>query len=224
MIDSPPALFSLISAAVALVTLWTVGIPKVGATPSFGFQSPVCWLAVVLLLGAVFLPNLTLGTASLLGAELVLVSWYAWAIWLVTTPTYSSQYNFVGTDIVATAWYAAALGLLWAGAAVALRYREGDHPTRNETWWLALVPGCGLIRLDRTARGLLWMVLVASALLLASLDSPIAPLFLPLHGLADLPEPLPTRVPTWIFLGAAVLLAAMSVADTIRIRRRFAHP
>ena len=223
MIDSPPALFALISAALALVTLWTIGIPKVGATPSFGFQSPVCWLAVVLLLGAIFLPSPTLSVAALLGAELVLVGWYAWAMWLVTTPAYSSQYDFVGTDIVATAWYAAAFGLLWAGAAVALRYREADHPTGAETWWLALVPGCGLIRLDRTSRGLLWTVLVVSALVLASLDSPIAPLFLPLHGLADLPEPLPTRSPTWIFLGSAALLAALSVVDTIRTSRRLAH-
>ena len=66
------------------------------------------------LLGALLLPDLTLNTASLLAAELLLIAWYAWAMYLVTTPAYSSQYAFVGTDIVATSWYAAGLGLLSA--------------------------------------------------------------------------------------------------------------
>jgi hypothetical protein len=132
----------------------------------------------------------------------------------------ASQYDFVGTDMVGPAWYAAALGLLFTAAVVARRYRDSDLHFGPETWWLAAIPGSGLRRLDRTARGLLWASLVAAALWLASLDSPIAPLFQTVNGMQDLPDPLPTRAPTWILLGIAVLLAALSVVDTIRFRRR----
>ena len=223
-LDSPSALLALIAVFIALVSLWTISIPKVGASSTFGFQSPMCWLAVLAVLGAVLVANLTLSTAFLLAAELVLVAWYAWDMWLATTSGYSSQYPFVGTDLVSTAWYAAAFGLLFAAAAVARRYREREDDGGAETWWLAAVPGFGLVRLDRTARGLLWTVLVASALCLATLDSPIAPLFQTVNGMADLPDPLPTRAPTWILLGAAALFAVMSVLDTIRVRRRLPHP
>src|ERR1700674_5622000 len=114
--------------AAALITLWTIGIPKVGATPSFGLQSPICWLVALALLGALLLPTPALNTASILVAEILLIAWYAWASYLVTTPAYSSQYNFVGTDIVGTSWYAAGLGVLWAAAVVALRYHDKDLP------------------------------------------------------------------------------------------------
>jgi hypothetical protein len=221
---SPPALFALASIAIALVSLWTIGIPKVGATPTFGFQSPICWLVVLALLGALLLPNIALNTASLLAAELLLIAWYAWAIWLVTTPAYSSHYAFVGSDIVGPAWYAAASGLLFAAALVADRYRDSDQPARAETWFLAAVPGYGLHRLDKSMRGLMWTVLVATALLLASFDSPIAPLFQPANGLPDLPDPLPTRGPSWILLFAAAIFAALSVVDTIRAKRRLGQP
>jgi hypothetical protein len=217
---SPPSLFALASIAIALVSLWTISIPKAGATATFGFQSPICWLVVLALLGALLLPNLALNSASVLAAELLLIAWYAWTIWLVTTPTYSSQYAFVGTDIVGPAWYAAASGLLFAAALVADRYRDSDQPARAETWLLAAVPGYGLHRLGKSTRGLVWTVLVATTLVLASLDSPIAPLFQPLNGLPDLPDPLPTRGPSWILLVAAALLAALSVVDTIRAKRR----
>jgi hypothetical protein len=219
-VASPAALLTLVSIVIALITLWTIGIPKIGATPSFGFQSAVCWLVVLALLGALILPSLALNTAALVVAELLLIGWYAWAMYLVTTPAYASQYDFVGTDIVATAWYAAGLGLLCAAAVVALRYQDGDNPPGAETWLLSAVPGFGLIRLGKTSRGLLWTTLVVGALMVATFDSPIAPLFQPLNGLPDLPDRLPTRAPTWILLGAAVLFELLSVADTVRAKRR----
>jgi hypothetical protein len=222
-VASPAAFFALVSIAIALLTLWTVAIPKVGAIPSFGFQSPICWLVVLALLGALLLPNLRVKTASLLAAELLLIAWYAWSIWLVTTPTYSSQYTFVGTDIVGAAWYAAGLGVLCAAAVVALRYHDGDDPPGPETLWLAAVPGFGLVRLGKTSRGLVWTTLVVAALFVATFDSPIAPLFQPLNGLPELPDPVPTRAPTWILIGAAALFALLSVADTIRMKRRLAQ-
>jgi hypothetical protein len=51
----------------------------------------------------------------------------------------------------------------------------------------------------------------------------MAPLFQPLNGLPELPDPVPTRAPTWILIGAAALFALLSVADTIRMKRRLAQ-
>jgi hypothetical protein len=222
-VDSPAAVFALIAMFVALVSLWSITIPRVPSSSSFGFQSPVCWLVVLAVLGALLFRNLKLGIVSVLAAELVLVAWYGWEIWLATTPAYASQYTFVGTDLVGPAWYAAALGLLFAAAVVARRYRDSDLNAGAETWWLAAIPGFGLVRLDRMSRGLLWTVLVAAALWLASLDSPMAPLFQTVNGMQDLPDPLPTRAPTWILLGVAALSAGLSALDTIRMRLRLAQ-
>ena len=223
-VDSPAAVFALIAMFVGLVSLWTITIPRVPSRSSFGFQSPVCWLVVLAVFGALLFRNLRFGIVSLLAAELVLVAWYGWELWLATTPTYASQYDFVGTDLVGPAWYAAALGLLFAAAVVARRYRDSDLHSGAETWWLAAVPAFGLLRLDRTSRGLLWTTLVAAALWLASLDSPMAPLFQTINGMQDLPDPLPTRAPTWVLLGIAALLAVLSAVDTIRMRRRLTRP
>jgi hypothetical protein len=219
-VDSPAALFALIAMFVALVSLWTIKVPRVPSESSFGFQSVVCWLVVLAVLGTLLLRNLKLELAALLAAELVLVAWYAWETWLATTPDYASQYTFVGTDLVGPAWYAAALGLLFAAAVVAKRYRDSDLHAGPETWWLAAVPGYGLARIDRAARGLLWATLVAAALWLASLDSPMAPLFQTVQGMQNLPDPLPTRAPSWILLGIAALFGLLSVLDTIRMKRR----
>ena len=138
-IDSAGAVFALIAMFVALVSLWTIRIPRIPGDSTFGFQSLVCWVVVLAMLGALLLPDLRLGIASLLAAELVLVAWYAWEIWLATTPTYASQYDFVGTDMVGPAWYAAALGLLFTAAVVARRYRDSDLHFGPETWWLSLI-------------------------------------------------------------------------------------
>ncbi len=207
----------------ALVSVWTISIPQVGATSSFGFQSTVCWLALLLMLSAILVRGLPLSTGFLLAAEVTLVGWYGWSMWLATTPAYTSRYDFVGTDLVGPAWYAAGLGLLFTAAVVAGRFREAVDRPGAETWWLAAVPGYGLARLGRNPRGLTWTALLGAALLLASVASPISPLFQPLNGYDSLPEAVPTRGPTWILLGTAVLIAVLSVLDTVRVKRRLAQ-
>ena len=217
---SPAALCAIAFMLIALVTPWTINIPKVQENLTFGFETPLCWLALLALVGALLLPDLTSSAASVVAAELILIAWYAWATYLATTPIFSSQFNFVGTDIVGPSWYAIALGLLFAATVVARRFHDSDLPPSTGILWLAAIPGFGLVRIGKTARGLNWIVLVATSLLIASLASPIAPLFQPINGLADLPSALPTRSVTWIFLGAAALFAVLSFLDTLRAKRR----
>lgn len=64
------------------------------------------------------------------------------------------------------------------------------------------------------------IALVTISLLVASLASPIAPLFQPINRLADLPPALPTRSATWAFLAAAAIFALLSFLDTLLAKRR----
>ena len=220
---SPSALLALASLVAALVTPWSIGIPQAHAVGTFGFQSAVCWLVVLLLLTAIAVRSTAISVACLVASDVVLLAWYGYAMWLVTTPTYSNLYPFVGTDVVGPAWYASGVALLATSAAVVRRIHDSDLPIGKEVWWLAAVPAFGLARLGRTARGFMWTALVVSALLLATLGSPIAPLFQPISGFPDLPSQLPTRAPTWILLAAAALFATLSVVDTIWLSRRRSH-
>src|SRR6266702_5412276 len=120
-------------------------------------------------------------------------------MWVVTTPAYSGlDFPFVGTDLVGPGWYAAGAGVLAAAARVARRYRDSDLHPAAEVWALSAIPGAGLLRVERQPRALFWSTLVVFLLLVASLASPMAPLFQPLSGFPDLPAAPPTRSGTWV--------------------------
>jgi len=218
---SPLALVALACVVAALLTPWTITIPRADATAAFGIQSPAAWVTVLAILGAVVLVRRELALASLLVATAAVLSWYVWAMLIVETPAYSSlDFPFVGTDLLGPGWYAASAGLLAAAASLARRYHESDDPPGKEVWILAAIPGFGLMRLGQSARGLLWAGLGVFFLLVATLASPMAPLFQPLQGFSDLPAAPPTRGGTWIPLILAVVAAILSVADTIWVARR----
>jgi len=221
-VASPLGLVTLACAVAALLTPWTVTIPRVnGAEATFGVQSPIAWLAVLALVASVMLVRIDLGLVAMLVTEAILVAWYAWAMWIVTTPAYvHTDFPFVGTDLVGPGWYAAAAGLLSAAASIARRYRDGDFPPGAELWWLSAVPGFALVRLDRMALGLSWAGLIVFLLIVATLASPMAPLFQPLSGFPDLPAAPPTRDGTWVPLLLAVAAALLSIVNTAVLRRR----
>ena len=221
---SPLAIITVAGAVSALLTPWTVTIPGISGGASFGVQTPVVWLEVIALVGAVMFVRLDLALISLVVADAILIGWYAWAMWVVTTPEYSSLgFPFIGTDVVGPGWYAAAAGLLGAAARVARRYRDSDLHPAADVWGLSAIPGAGLLRLDRMPRALFWGTLVVFLLLIASLASPMAPLFQPLSGFPDLPAAPPTRGGTWIPLILAVVAALASIADTLWTRSRRAE-
>jgi hypothetical protein len=220
---SPLGIVTLAGAVSALLTPWTIAIPGVSSSGAFGIQSPIAWLEVAALVGAVTFVRLDLALISLLIAEALLVGWYAWAMWVVTTPVYASQgFPFIGTDIVGPGWYAAGAGLLGAAARVARRYRDSDLNPAAEVWLLSATPGAGLLRVDRMPRALFWGTLVVFLLLIATLGSPLAPLFQPISGFPDLPASPPTRAGTWVPLLLAIVAALASIADTAWTKSRLA--
>ncbi len=218
---SPLGVLVVIALFLALISPWLVGISQVHTDVNFGFQNPICWLVVLTLVASMLATNTTIRLATLLAAEATLVGWFVWVMWLATTPTYASvDFSFVGIDLVGPGWFEAALGLFATGAVLARSLHAHEIPPARDVWLLAAVPGMGLMRIGRTARGVIWSVLVATAVFLASVASPIAPIFEPISGHFDLPAAPPTRAPEWILLGAALVLAAASLVDTLIVARR----
>lgn len=223
-IGSPLSVLTVISAFLALVSPWTIAIPQVHADVNFGFQNPICWLGVLAMFAALVTTNPNLRLAAALAAESFLFVWFAWASWAATTSQYARvDFPFIGIDLVGPGWFEAALGLFAVGAITARQFHDQEVRPGPEVWLLSLIPGMGLIRIGRTARGVLWAVLVSAAIFLASVDSPVAPLFQPIAGHFDLPPPPPTRAPEWILLGAGLVFAAASLVDTFLVKRRLSQ-
>ncbi len=218
---SPLGVLVVIAVVLTLVSPWTVGITQIHTDATFGFENPLCWLIVLALVAAVLATNSYIRLAALLAAEVLLLGWFAWVMWVATTAQYSGfDFRFIGIDLIGPGWFEAALGLLAAAAIVARHLHELEVRPGREAWLLSAVPGMGLVRLGHTARGVVWAVLVSVALVLASTDSPMGPLFQPIGGHLDLPAAPPTRAPEWILLGAGLGLAAASLIDTYIVSRR----
>jgi len=224
-VAAPLAILAMVCAFLALVSPWTVGIPQAHADVNFGFENPVCWLILIAMAGALLAADARAAVAAVLAGEALLLGWFGWVMWIAGTPQYTAlDFPFIGIDLIGPGWFEAALGLLAIGATIARRYHQQELPQGPELWLLAALPGLGLIRLGRTARGVIWATLVGAAVFLASVDSPVAPLFQPIVGHFDLPPAPPTRALEWIFLGAALVLAAASVVDTALVKRRHREP
>jgi hypothetical protein len=220
-IATPLGVLVSVSIFLALVSQWTIRIPQAGMDATFGFQILVCWLIVLATMTALLATNLAVGLAATLAAEVLLLGWFAWAMWIATTSRFAGiEFPFIGIDLVGPGWFYAALGLIAGGASIARKYHDLDRPRGAEVWLLAALPGIGLLRLGRTARGLIWALLASLALFLASFDSPVAPLFQPIVGQFDPPPAPPTRALDWILLGATAVIALASIIDTARVKAR----
>ena len=203
----------------SVLSPWWISIPPARFAETFGFQSPACWLVVIALVAALSL-DLRAAVMALTLVEFVLIAWFAWAMWVVTTPRFSTLgFPFVGTDLIGPGWYAAAVGLLVAAGRVVKELIDRDVPVGWELWTLAALPGYGLARLGQWGRGLMWTTLFSAALYFASTDSPDPEVFAEYGRTANVPPPYP-REPEWVLLALAAVLFVLSVVVTVRRRQR----
>jgi hypothetical protein len=209
----------------SVVSPWTTGVPPAHLAQSFGFQTAACWLAVLALVAALVL-EARAAVIALAVVELVLIAWFGWAMWIVTTPRFSDLgFPFVGTDLIGPGWYLIAVGLLLAGGAVVRDLNDSHVPAGADLWILAAIPGFGLIRLGQWSRGLILATLFSAALYFASTDSPDPTQFAEYGRYGNVPPPYPRSV-EWALLAIAALLWAITIALTIRERHRpvSSHP
>jgi hypothetical protein len=219
-VGSPLGVLVAVSIFLELVSPWTIRIPPAGLDTMFGFQILVCWLIVITTLATLLATNLRLAVAAALAGEALLLAWFAWAMWIATTSRFAGiDFPFIGIDLVGPGWFYAALGVMTGGATIARKYHDLEGRPGAEVWFLAALPGLGLLRLGRTTRGVVFAMLVSLAVFLASIDSPVAPLFQPIVGSFDPPIAPPTRVLDWVLLAGAVVIALVSIIDTARVRR-----
>src|ERR1700687_2349983 len=88
---------------------WWISVPPAHLAETFGFQSPACWLTVIALGTAIYL-DLRVAVIARAVVEVVLIAWFAWAMWVVTTPRFATLgFPFIGTDLIGPGWYAAAI-------------------------------------------------------------------------------------------------------------------
>jgi hypothetical protein len=202
---------------------WWISIAPAHLPETFGFQSPACWLVVIALFAAGLarvLLDLRVAVIALAVVEVVLIAWFGWAMWVVTTPRFTSLvFSFIGTDLIGPGWYAAAIGLLVAAGVVVKELNDRDVPVSWDLWALTSIPGYGLARLDQWDRGLIWTALCSAALYFASTDSPDPAQFADYGHTGNVPPPYP-REPEWVLLALAALLWVLSVVVTVRRRRR----
>jgi hypothetical protein len=206
-------------AIASVASPWWISVPPAQLAETFGFQSPACWLTVVALGAALYL-DLRVAVIALALVEVVLIAWFGWAMWVVTTPRFASLgFPFIGTDLIGPGWYATAVGLLVAAGVVVKELIDKDVPAAWDLWVFTAIPGYGLARLGQWSRGLIWTALFSAALYFASTDSPDPELFAEYGRTANVPPPYP-REPEWILLVLAALLFALSVVVTVLRRRR----
>jgi hypothetical protein len=205
--------------AVSVASPWWISVPPAHLAETFGFQSPACWLAVIAL-GVALILDLRVAVIALAVVEVVLIVWFGWAMWVVTTSPFTSLgFPFIGTDLIGPGWYAASIGLLVAAGAVVKELNDQDIPVSWDLWALTAIPGYGLARLGERDRGLIWTALCSAALYLASTDSPDPLQFAEYARTGNVPPPYP-REPEWVLLALAALVLVWSVFATVRLRRR----
>ena len=147
--------------------------------------------------------------------EAVLVAWFGWAAWVVTTPRFTDlPFPFMATDLMGPSWYAAAIGLLLAAGAVVMELQRRSAPLREDLWLLTAIPGFGLMRMGRWLEGTIWAGLFITAFYLASADSPTAIELADYGRTGNVPPPYP-RGAEWILLGLAALFWLASLGVTI---------
>src|SRR5258708_16676512 len=114
-----------LSLIASVLSPWWISVPPAHFAQTFGFQSPALWLVVIAMLAVLYL-DLRAAVFALAVVEVVLIAWFAWAMWVVTTPRFASlAFPFIGTDLIGPGWYAAAVGLLVASGVV---FEHQDQP------------------------------------------------------------------------------------------------
>ncbi|TME37026.1 MAG: hypothetical protein E6I61_15625 [Chloroflexi bacterium] len=207
-------LLVVVSAGASLLSPWSVTIQPAHLPQAFGYETPACWLVVAGLMAALVL-DLRAAVLALALAEAVLVGWFGWATWVVTTPRFTDlPFPFMATDLMGPSWYAAAIGLLLAAGAVVRELQRRSAPLREELWLLTAIPGFGLMRMGRWLEGTIWAGLFITAFYLASADSPTAIELADYGRTGNVPPPYP-RGAEWILLGLAALFWLASLGVTI---------
>jgi hypothetical protein len=209
--------------ALALITSvaspWWISIPPAHLAETFGFQSPACWLVVISLVAALY-ADLRAAVIAIVIVEAVLVAWFAWAMWVVTTSRFTSLgFPFIGTDLIGAGWYAAAIALLVTAGVVVKELGARDVPVTWDLWALTAIPGYGLARLGQWDRGLIWTTLFSAAFYFGSTDSPDPTQFADYGHTGNVPPSFP-RGPEWVLLSLAAILWGLSIAATLWQRRR----
>ncbi|HEY0830892.1 MAG TPA: hypothetical protein VGE99_07090 [Candidatus Dormibacteraeota bacterium] len=206
-------LLVVVSAVASLLSPWSISIPPAHLPQAFGYETPACWLMIAGLAAALVLDSRPAVVAVAL-VEAVVAAWFAWAMWVVTTPRFTDlPFPFIAPDVIGSGWYAAALGLLFAAGALVRELRRRDARLREDLWLLTALPGFGLMRIRRWLEGGIWAGLFIGSVYLASTGSPTATEFADYGRSGNVPPAYP-RGAEWVLLGLAGVFWVVSIGVT----------
>jgi hypothetical protein len=202
---------------IALLTPWTVAVPTLHWSQSFGWQTPPALLAIASMVVVYVRPWRRFSVAALILAGLALIGWVAWLAFRTQNPPFAgSGFPFLPLDLLGDGWYFAALAFAVTVDGMAARASERDEPALGrEVWPFALVPGMGLRRLHYPLRARLWLLAMAAAVFLLQATGVSASEFQYYASLGNLPPARP-RTAVLIPLAIVLFLWLGSLVDTAR--------
>ena len=200
---------------IGLLTPWSVAIPTVHWSQTFGWQSALALIVT----GAVVATRIRLfrrfAIPAVIIAGLGLVAWAGWAGAQLLTPAFrASGFPFLPIDLLGEGWYVSLLAFAIAVDGIASDASEDERAARpSEVWAFAIVPGAGVVRLHYFGRGRLWMAAAAFTVFLLQANA-ILPAELQFYGSqGSLPPPQP-RGAALIPVALGLLVWLASLRDT----------
>jgi hypothetical protein len=190
---------------IGLLTPWSIALPTLHWSQTFGWQSPLALVVAVALIVTRIRPFRRYAHPAAIIAGLGLLAWAGWAsAQLLTPPFRASGFPFLPIDLLGEGWYVSLLAFAVGVDGIASEASADQRPVRpSEVWPFSIVAGAGLVRMHYPGRGRLWMAAAAWSVFLLQANA-IAPAEFQFYGsLGGLP---PSRL-----RGAALIPVALGL-------------
>lgn len=196
----------------ALLTPWSTAISPVHWPQRFGWQLPLALLVVAALVIARVHRLRRYRVPAVLVAGLGLLAWIGWVSAQLWTPAFrNTGFPFLAIDLLGEGWSIALLALVVTVDGMADDAAGNDQPARSaQVWPFAAIPGMGLVRMNYTARGRLWLAAATFAAFMVQANGIDWAEFQYYGSLGSLPEPRPRgAVLIPLLLGLVIWLATL---------------
>ena len=200
---------------IGLLTPWSVAIPSLHWSQTFGWQSPLALVVTGAVVTTRIRPFRRYATPAVIIAGLGLLAWAGWAGAQLLTPAFrASGFPFLPIDLLGEGWYVSLLAFAIAVDGIASDASDDYRAARpSEVWPFSIVPGAGLVRMHYFGRGRLWMAAAAFTVFLLQATA-IVPAEFQFYGSQGSLPPPQQRGAALIPVALGVLVWLASLWDT----------
>ena len=200
---------------IGLLTPWSIALPTLHWSQTFGWQSPLALVVTGALIVTRIRPFHRYALPAVVIAGLGLVAWAGWTGVQLLTPAFrASGFPFLPIDLVGEGWYVSLLAFAVGVDGVASEASDDERPVRpSEVWPFSIVAGAGLVRMHYPGRGRLWMAAAAFSVFLLQANA-IAPAEFQFYGSVGTLPPPRLRGAALIPVALGLLVWLASLRDT----------